>query len=85
MKYMELLGSVSTLVLAIVILYSFATSPPVYKQWNDATSRLIAPSALESGKVISIYIWEDLFPAVVALAIALLAFVMALVVLLRRE
>ncbi|MCS7136579.1 MAG: hypothetical protein RMJ14_05575 [Nitrososphaerota archaeon] len=85
MRYVELLGSLSTLVLAAVILYSFATSPPVYKGWDDATGRLIVPNALESGKAISIYIWEDLFPAVVALAIALLAFVMALVVLLRRE
>ncbi len=85
MKHIELLGSISTLVLAIVILYSFATNPPVYERWNDAASRLIAPSALESGKAISVYIWEDLFPAMVALAIALLAFVMALVVLLRRE
>jgi hypothetical protein len=85
MKRTELLGSISTLVLAIAILYSFATSPPTDEHWNDATSRLIMPSALESGKAISIYIWEDLFPAVIALVIALLAFVMALVVLLRRE
>ncbi len=85
MKFAELLGSVSTIVLAFVLIYSFATSPPVYERWNDATSRLITPSAIESGKAISIYIWRDLFPAIIALAIALLAFIMALVVLLRRE
>ncbi len=85
MRYVELLGSISTLVLAAILLYSFATSPPVYEYWNDAAARLVAPNALESGKAISIYIWEDVFPAIVALAIAFLAFVMALVVLLRRE
>lgn len=85
MKYTELLGSISTVVLAIVILYGFVTRPPVYEWWNDAKSRLIVPNALEMGKAVSIYIWEDLFPAIIALAIAFLAFVMALVVLLRRE
>ncbi|PUA31989.1 MAG: hypothetical protein B9J98_04930 [Candidatus Terraquivivens tikiterensis] len=84
MRYAEILGSISTLVLAIVLLYSFSTNPPVYEHWVNVAGRLVPPSALESGKAISIYVWEDLFPAVVALAVAFLAFVMALVVLLRR-
>lgn len=85
MRSVEIIGSISTIILAALLLYTIVGRPPVYENWMEAVMNRLTPvDFIHSGKAISAIIWESLFPALIGLVIAILALTLALVGLLRR-
>lgn len=85
MKSIEIIGSISTIILAAIILYVIVGKPPIYENWTKiAMDRLVPAGFIDSGRAISITIWNDLFLALLGLSIAIISFTIVIIALLRR-
>ncbi|MDJ0274443.1 MAG: hypothetical protein QXO17_05270 [Nitrososphaerota archaeon] len=76
MRWTQVFGTVSSILLAAVIFFTLATSPPVYRYWGDALNRLVREDVGALGRDVSSLLWSGLaFPLigifVVVLALAL--------------
>lgn len=76
MRWTQVFGTVSSILLAAVIFFTLATSPPVYRYWGDALNRLVREDLGALGRDVSSLLWSGLaFPLigifVVVLALAL--------------
>jgi len=85
MRAAEIIGAVTTILLAIVFFYSLSGEPPVYRFWDGVTQRLIMPGFTELARDIGNYMWGSLFPAFIAFGLVILTLAFGLTALLTRE
>ncbi len=85
MRAAEVIGAVTTVLLAVVFFYSLAGKPPVYTFWDESSQRLVSPGFMELARDIGNYMWGSLFPAFIAFGLVILTLAFGLTALLTRE
>lgn len=84
MKLYEVFGSISAIIFALILFFSLASNPPIHSAWMRGAEELMPPDLGAIGEAISLYLWVNLYPALVAFIMVAVAFAVALVALLRR-
>ncbi len=65
MRWSQFFGTVSSILLAAVIFFTLATSPPVYRYWGQALDRLVREDLGSLGRDLSSLLWSGLaFPLI---------------------
>jgi NADH:ubiquinone oxidoreductase subunit 6 (subunit J) len=84
LRVAEVLGGVSAVFLAAVLITVLAGEPPAYRFWGENMQRLVRPDFLTLGREIGNYIYGSLFPAFIVLGLVLLTLALGVSALLRR-
>lgn len=85
MKTAEIIGTIASVTFAAVVIAIFASNPPLYAYWGNNIDRLSNLGVSELGVAISRYVWRELFPAMIAFLMVLIALILGASALLRRE
>lgn len=85
MKASEIIGTTASVIFAAVVIIIFASNPPLYYYWNENLSRLSNLGTNELGAIIGRYVWGELFPAMIAFLIVVIALILGVSALLRRD
>ncbi len=73
MKSGQVFGTISSILLAAVVFFTLATSPPVYKYWGPALNRLVSEDLGALGRDLSSLFWSGLaFPLIGIFVVVLL-------------
>jgi hypothetical protein len=65
MRWSQVFGTISSILLAAVIFFTLATSPPVYRYWGTALNRLVNEDLGALGRDLSSLLWSGLaFPLI---------------------
>jgi hypothetical protein len=88
MRWSQVFGTISSILLAAVIFITLATSPPVYKYWGKALDRLVSEDIGFLGKDLSSLLWSGLAFPLIGIFIVVLVLAMGIgsltLVLVRR-
>ncbi len=85
MKPSEIVGTIVSVIFAAVVITIFASNPPLYRYWGSNLHRLSNLGIDELGAAIGRYVWRDLFPAMIAFLMLIIALILGVSALLRRE
>jgi hypothetical protein len=85
LKTTEIIGTIASVIFAAVVIVIFASNPPLYAYWGNNLNRLSNLGVSELGAAIGRYIWRELFPAMIAFLMVLIALILGVSALLRRE
>ncbi len=85
MKLSEAIGTAASIVFAATVMILFASKPPLYAYWNENLGRISSLKAGDLGLVISKHIWTELFPALIGFLMVIIALILGVSALLRRE
>jgi len=84
MRKAEVLGAVTTVALAFMVLSALAGQSPAYSYWRDEAGRLVQSEFAALWRSVSSLLFGTLFPLFIAFGLVLLTFVLGLSALLRR-
>jgi len=85
LKTSEIIGTIASVIFAAVVIITFASNPPLYAYWGNNIYRLSNFEVGELGVAIGKYVWGDLFPALFAFLMVIIALMFGVSTLLRRE
>ena len=78
MRWSQVFGTISSILLAAVIFFTLATSPPVYKYWGKALDRLVSEDIGSLGKDLSSLLWSGLAFPLIGIFIVVLVIVLGI-------
>jgi hypothetical protein len=78
MRWSQVFGTISSILLAAVIFFTLATSPPVYKYWGKALDRLVSEDVGSLSKDLSSLLWSGLAFPLIGIFIVVLVLAMGI-------
>ncbi len=85
MRFAEILGAVTAVLLAFIVFSALAGPSPAYKFWGDSINRLVPADPDTLWRSISSTLYGQLFPLFIAFGLVLLTLVIGLSAMLRKE
>lgn len=85
MRIGYIVGVASTVLFAVLMLYSLSSNPPIYSYWGRVAERLVPFDLVEIGRSIGEYVWVYLFPALIGVLLSITALIVGISMLLRRD
>ncbi|MDW8092080.1 MAG: hypothetical protein RMJ06_00090 [Nitrososphaerota archaeon] len=85
MRVSYVVGTLSTIVFALLLLYAVSDNPPLYDYWGMNLRRLIPFDLGTITYTIGEYVWVNLFPALIGVLIAVLTLIIGISMLLRSD
>jgi len=84
MKTYEVVGSLAAIFFAVILFFSLASNPPIHAAWMRGAEDLTPPNFNLIGRMISTYIWNNLYAALMGFIVLAVALAVALAALLKR-
>jgi hypothetical protein len=78
MRWSQVFGTISSILLAAAIFFTLATSPPVYKYWGKALNRLVNEDLGSLGRDLSSLLWSGLAFPLIGIFIVVLVIVLGI-------
>lgn len=85
MRLAEVLGAVTAVALAFVVFSALTGPSPAYLFWGEETQRLVPAEPAAVWRVVSNFLFGQLFPLFIAFGLVVLTLVIGLTAMLRKE